>query len=128
MNRQSISLALFPGFAADLYSRGQLYKIHSAEEGFITVDIQEVDYLISAEDAVKVSVDITKTLRAQQAAITQALQAAIIDAAQLGKRAVAFDITGFGSLAVDKLIVEVKAKGYSCGRNKYYSYYLDIGW
>lgn len=131
MNRQSISLALFPGFAADLYSRGQLYKIHSAEEGFITVDLQEVDYLISAEDAAKVSVDITKTLRAQQAAITQALlvlQAAIIDAAQLGKRAVTFDLTGLGSLAVDKLIVEVKAKGYSCCRNKYYSYYLDIGW
>ena len=128
MTRHSVSKELFPGFAADLYSRGQLYKIHSAEEGFITVDIQEVDYLISAEDAAKVSVDIAKTLRAQQAAALLALQAAIIDAAQLGKRAVAFDLTGLGSLAVDKLIVEAKAKGYSCCRNKYYSYYLDIGW
>jgi len=120
MNRHSISKELFPDFAADLYSRGQLYKIHSAEEGFITVDIQEVDYLISAEDAAKVSVDITQALRV--------LQAAIIDAARLGKRVVTFDLIELGLPAVDKLIAEVKAKGYSYYRNKNNSCYLDIRW
>ena len=120
MTRHSVSKELFPGFAADLYSMGQLYKIHSAEEGFITVDIQEVNCLISAGDAVKVPIDITQALRV--------LQAAIIDAARLGKRVVTFDLTELGLPAVDKLIAEVKAKGYSYYRNKNNSYYLDIGW
>lgn len=118
--RHSISKELFPGFAADLYSRGQLYKIHSAEEGVITVDVQEVDCLLTATDAANIPVDITQALRE--------LQAAIVDAAQCGKRFITFSLNGLGEPAKNKLVDELEAKGYKHTRNQHDSTCMDIRW
>ncbi len=118
--RHSISKELFPGFAADLYSRGQLYSIHSAEEGVITVDVKEVNCLLTAEDAAKIPIDITQALRE--------LQAAIIEAAQCGKRRLTFNLHGLGELGKNKFVDELEAKGYKHARNQYDSTYMDIMW